>query len=259
MIKLWDPDSAELIRTWEGSTDVVYSVAISGDGKTVISGGRDKAMRLWNEFGAVVSVFEPNDLIVRHVGLSADGEFFFSSRFDAIVRVQERDSGRVRMKVRGGSRGSDLSPNQKLLATTGSGATATVFAVHLQPATEEDVRQIRQLLLDFDNDDPEVRDAASRQMVKIGLIAEPFLSDALQNSSTEVRLRARYARREVLNPSPLAELSGHRGEVLTVRFSPDSSLLATGCRSGSIKVWDCATWTVLEDLANPLLEPRIAP
>jgi len=259
-IKLWDPELAELTRTWEGSTDVVYSAAISGDGKTVISGGGDKALRLWNEQGAVVSAFEPNEFIVRHVGLSADGEFFFSSRFDARVRVQERESGRVRMEVQGGIRGSDLSPNQQLLATTGNGgAIALVFAAHLQPATEEERRQIQRLLLDFENDDPEVREAASRQIASIGLLAEPFLAEALLSSSAEVRLRARYARREILNPRPLAELSGHRGEVLTVRFSPDSSLLVTGCRSGSIRIWDCATWTMLEDLANPLQLPPTLP
>jgi WD40 repeat protein len=258
--KLWDPDSAELIRKWEGSTDVVYSAAISADGKTMISGGGDKAVRLWNDQGAVVSVFQPNDFIVRHVGLSDDGRYFFSSRFDARVRVQERESGRVRMEVQGGIRGSDLSRNQKLLATTGNGgAIALVFAAHLQPAAEEERRQIQQLLLDFDNDNPEVREAASRQIASIGLLAEPLLADALLSSSAEVRLRARYARREILNPRPIAELSGHRGEVLTVSFSPDSTLLATGCRGGSIRIWDCATWTMLQDLANPLQEPRTPP
>jgi WD40 repeat protein len=259
-IKLWDTDSAELIRTWEGSADVVYSAVISGDGRTVISGGSDKAVRLWNEQGAVVSVFQPNDFIVRHVGLTTDGVFFFSSRFDARVRVQERESGRVRMEVQGGIRGSDLSPDQKFLATTGNGgAIALVFAAHLQPATEEKRRQIQQLLLDFDNDDPEVRKAASRQIAGIGLLAEPFLAEALKSPSTEVRLRARYARREILNPRAIAELPDHAGEVLTVKFAPDSSLLASGCRSGRIRIWNCATWTLLQDLANPLQEPQTRP
>jgi WD40 repeat protein len=259
-IKLWDPDSAELSRTWEGSTDVVYSAAMSGDCKTVISGGGDKTLRLWDEHGAVVSAFEPSDLIVRHVGLSEDGVYFYSSRFDARVRVQERESGRIRMEVRGGSRGSDLSRDQKFLATTGNGgAIALVFAAHLQPVTEEERRRIQQLLIDFDNDDPEVREAASRQVANIGLLAEPFLADALQSSSVEVKLRARYVRREILNPRPLAELPGHVGEVLTVRFSADSSLLATGCRSGSIRIWDCASWNLLGNLENPLLETQTPP
>lgn len=37
------------------------------------------------------------------------------------------------------------------------------------------------------------------------------------------------------------ETRGHRGEVHTVRYSPDGKLMATGCEDGTIRVWDPET------------------
>ncbi len=37
----------KLLRRFEGHTDAVYSMAVSPDGRTVLSGGRDACLRLW--------------------------------------------------------------------------------------------------------------------------------------------------------------------------------------------------------------------
>jgi WD40 repeat protein len=46
-IRLWHPDSVELLRTLEGHSASVRSVVISSDGKTLASGSEDGTIRIW--------------------------------------------------------------------------------------------------------------------------------------------------------------------------------------------------------------------
>lgn len=45
LARIWDSESGQLKGTLEGHTDGVQSVAISFDGKTIVSGSNDKTVR----------------------------------------------------------------------------------------------------------------------------------------------------------------------------------------------------------------------
>jgi WD40 repeat protein len=50
------------VRNYGGSSDFVYSVDASDDGKTIVAGGQDGVMRIWQENGQVIAAFEPPKL-----------------------------------------------------------------------------------------------------------------------------------------------------------------------------------------------------
>ena len=46
-LRLWDVETGKVVRSFDGHTDVVRSVAFSPDGRRALSGSRDMTMRLW--------------------------------------------------------------------------------------------------------------------------------------------------------------------------------------------------------------------
>ena len=47
-LKLWDIPKGNVIRTFEGHSYSVKSIAFSPDSRLVLTGSRDKTIRLWN-------------------------------------------------------------------------------------------------------------------------------------------------------------------------------------------------------------------
>ena len=46
--RLWDAQTGQELRRFEGHTEPVFSVAFSPDGRQVLTGSRDKTARLWD-------------------------------------------------------------------------------------------------------------------------------------------------------------------------------------------------------------------
>ena len=47
------------VRDFRGAADYMYSAAASADGKTIIAGGLDSVLRVWNDQGQPVIQFAP--------------------------------------------------------------------------------------------------------------------------------------------------------------------------------------------------------
>jgi WD40 repeat protein len=99
-------------------------------------------------------------------------------------------------------------------------------------------RRLDALFGRLDDDSYAVREAVSREILEMGLMAESWLRRLMTESqSAEVRLRCRHLRQQLLT-TPQAELSGHGDEVESVAFAPDGNLLASVDRAGTVRVWD---------------------
>ena len=77
-----------LRQTLTGYTGGVYAVAVSGDGRTAVSGGRDGTVRVWDLAGAAAPrVLTGHAGPVQAVAVSADGRTAVSGGHDGTVRV----------------------------------------------------------------------------------------------------------------------------------------------------------------------------
>jgi WD40 repeat protein len=93
-IKVWSPRGEEL-QTFSGHADGNTCIALSKDGKRLLSGSADKTLKLWDvKTGQAIFTFTGHEGIVRSVALSADGKWAVSGGDDRTVRLWDVQTGK---------------------------------------------------------------------------------------------------------------------------------------------------------------------
>lgn len=93
-IRLWDLKSGHLVRTFEGHTDWVVTLALSSDAQRMVSGARDNTTRIWDRTnGALLATFGDHLDSVESVAVTQDGGVFASGSWDGTIRVRSTTDG----------------------------------------------------------------------------------------------------------------------------------------------------------------------
>ena len=95
-LSLWELSSGKCLRTFEGHTDYVSSVALSVDGRWALSGSRDNTLCLWELSSGKCLKTLGGGTAVSSVALSADGRWALSGgcEGDNTLRLWELSSGK---------------------------------------------------------------------------------------------------------------------------------------------------------------------
>ncbi|MBD2184678.1 WD40 repeat domain-containing protein [Aerosakkonema funiforme] len=90
-IKLWNIETAAMIRTLKGHTAAVFSVALCADGSTIASGSEDKTVRIWHlETGELLGTFTGHTEQVNAVIFTPDGQSLISASQDKTIKIWQR-------------------------------------------------------------------------------------------------------------------------------------------------------------------------
>ena len=100
-VKIWDVKTGAQLASLEGQPTIVWSLAASPDGKTLITSGYDGKIIIWN-----VAEKKPQQTIekkgwIRRVALSPDGKNFAAGMEDGSVILFETEGAKELKTVQG--------------------------------------------------------------------------------------------------------------------------------------------------------------
>jgi WD40 repeat protein len=82
------------VRTLQGHSDDVTAVALTSDGRRVVSGSRDKTLCVWDlESGQLIRTLHGHTREIGTVALTVDGRWIVSGSWDNTLRLWDLESG----------------------------------------------------------------------------------------------------------------------------------------------------------------------
>ena len=239
-IRVWDTEADRTsFENPEGHEDFIEAVRYSTDGKRLVSGGEDRTIRVWDtDSGSLLSgPFKFYDAAVKAVAFSPDGKKIAAGFWNGKIQVCDSLTGELhpgQFKYHDRAILSVLfSPDGKRLVSGSCDLAVVVWDVETGNIKAGPFLHHTESVtgVDFSPDGKYI--AVSAQD------SEVSLWDSETGQLVWVVLRADR------DPKTLQILStgsqGHGQGVLTVNFSPDGKLVASGSYDTRILVWDAST------------------
>jgi RNA polymerase sigma factor (sigma-70 family) len=236
---LWDVATGKLVRAIDAGTGVTWCLAFSPDGAYLASGGADGTANLWEvATGRRALQLRGHQFWVLRLAFGPDGRTLATSAFDGTSLLWSLRPGPEPLPPAGVAglwealRDSDAAGAYRAAWALAERPERSVAFLkeHLRPARPPaDRERLRRLLTDLDSAEYPRREAASRELAKLGAAVEADLRAALEKApSAEARRRLRAlveALPRELSPEALRRLRavgvleriGNRGAVELLR------------------------------------------
>ncbi|MCI0552262.1 MAG: TIR domain-containing protein [Anaerolineae bacterium] len=247
------------LQAYRGHSDSVESVALSPDGKFVLTGSDDGTASLWDvATGKELIQFVGHTNQVKSVAFSSDGKYVLTAGDDETARIWDTATGKEVLQFvhTDNVKGAVFSPDGKYVLTGSSDSITRLW----DAATGQEVRQFvghednvnsvafssdgKYALTGSDDQTARLWDAETGQEVNqfIGhtreVLSMSFSPDGkfvLTGSDTIARMFDAVTGDEVL------QFIGHADRVRAVAFSSDGKYVLTGSSDTTARLWDVAT------------------
>jgi WD40 repeat protein/tRNA A-37 threonylcarbamoyl transferase component Bud32 len=216
-----------LSKTLTGNSTSVNPVAISPDGKTLVSGGEGVAIQLWDlQTGTVKNTLEGHSSAVFAIAFSRNGQILASGSADHTISLWNPATGQQIRKLSGQSKGISaiaMSPDSQTLVSGDRVGTIEIWNL----STGERINV-------FSGHDIWVTSLA------ISPDGQTLVSSSQDNKIKLWELKTGKLTRTLTSPD-----SHH---VFSIAISPDGRTIASGSWDGGIRLWDVGTGNLIQTL-----------
>ncbi len=254
----------ESTMTLHGHSDMVSSVAMSPDGKQVVSASWDNTIRVWDVLKGteLLTISREQGNAVHCVALSSDGKYIASGDGSGEILVSDAGSGKEVLTLKGhvyGVSSIAFSPDGSRIvsgswdnmakiwdAVTGTKPTTLIFSYTggiSSVAFSPDGKRIA--LGAFGDSKIKLLDAVTTE--ELMTISGQSISCSFVSFSPDNKFIVSVGDNDIIKiwdsstGAELMTLRGHEGRVNSVAFSLDGKRIASGSADNTIKVWDIAT------------------
>ncbi|QRV95988.1 Tyrosine kinase family catalytic domain protein [Ceratobasidium sp. AG-Ba] len=261
-VVVWDTGTGrKLLDPLKGHSNMIWSVAVSPDGRTFASGAGDKEIRIWDtETGhAVLGPLTGHTHYVRSVAFSPDGHLLVSGSADNTMRIWDARTGQpVGVPIQAGSdvNSVTVSPDVTRIAAGCDDHTIKMYDATARTLLFQCAGHTHYVLsIAFSTDgrllvsgsgDRTVRTWDAATGLSLGsplhghtdwVRSVAFSPDGryIASGSDDKAVRIWDARTQQAHGD---QLIGHPKSVYAVAFTPDGRFLVSGCSGGVIKIWD---------------------
>ncbi|MEH2455278.1 TIR domain-containing protein [Nostoc sp.] len=197
----------------------IYFIAITPDGKTVVSGSEDKTLKVWDlATGQCQATFEGHTNSVLVVAITPDGKTVVSGSFDKTLKVWDLATGQCR--------------------ATFAGHTNDVYGVAITPDGKTVVSgSLDKTLKVWDLATGKCRATFEGDTDRVFVVAITPDSKIVVSGSEDHTLKVW----DLATGQCRATFVGHTASVWAVAITPDGKTVVSGSEDATLKVWDLAT------------------
>jgi sugar lactone lactonase YvrE len=261
---------ARHLRTLEGHSHWLHSVAWSPDGQTLASAASDNTIHLWVvRDGTLVRRLQGHAGSVRDVAWSPDGQMLATASEDNTLRLWRAADGAILCAMEGHSHwlhSVAWSPDGQTLATASEDKTVRLWRAAdgaLLRTLEGHKKRVTGVA--WSPDGQTLASAGGDATVRLWRVADGLPLRALEGHQGQVNSVAwspdgqtlasaadwqdkRGLLWRVADGSVVRALEGHHKRVTCVAWSPDGQALATAASDNTVRLWRAADGALLDVL-----------
>jgi WD40 repeat protein len=261
---------AILRRTLEGHTNFVWDVAITPDGRRVLSASNDTTVRMWDiATGNHLATFGGHQAFVCSLAISNDGSLVATGAADGAIRVWNLGSAALICAGHHGALDAKVAwgPDTNRLVSGGADGHLRLwnlpdFAPHASILAHQ--RAILKVV--FLDDGERIVSISADKTIRLCSAKTGECIRVCEGHTGEVNSVAVSAdKRRMVSASEdktlrvwdveagvcLAVLCGHDDIVWRVAVSPDCRLAASGGADNTVRIWDLHSNVCLQELPHP--------